>query len=207
MSVGTLSHAPSTYSPSPSPKPPYTASPSSSPPPGLRRSPRSSHAHPVKISAEPDNLVYPTHTFVPVNQIVLEELPVDATRRRKNAKRSKSYHDDNLDEDEEYEVFVDVMDTRPRKRTTRGAPKRHPCPVPGCSESFTRLNDVLRHVKNAGIHKGTPQQAEALAASSTLCKYCGEELSRADAARRHEAKGSCGKRTIRKKSTYSLLPA
>jgi len=102
---------------------------------------------------------------------------------------------------------MDDVDPRPRKKAVRAAPKRHPCTIPGCTESFTRPNDVLRHIKNAAIHKGSTQQAEALAASSTVCKYCGEELSRADAARRHELKASCGKRIIRRKSTYSMLPA
>jgi len=139
----------------------------------------------------------------PLNQIVLEEHPMDVAQPRRSAKRSGSFPD--IDE-----VFdaMDDIDPRPRKRVIKAARKRHPCPVPGCTESFTRPNDVLRHIKNAAIHKGTVQQAEALAAAnSTLCKYCGEELSRADAARRHELKSSCGKRTIRRKSTYSLLPA
>jgi len=139
-----------------------------------------------------------------LNQIVLEEHPPDAVQRRGYTKRSGSYSD----EDEDFSPPMDDMNARPRKRTvTKAAPKRHPCTVPGCNDSFTRPNDVLRHVRNAAIHKGTAQQAEALAASPTLCRYCGEELSRADAARRHEAKASCGKRTIRRKSTYSLLPA
>ncbi|KAJ7039072.1 hypothetical protein C8F04DRAFT_1087007 [Mycena alexandri] len=201
LSVGTSSTAPSTYAASPSPKP-FIASSSESPP-GPRRSPRIS----LPLSMERDEPGDPykrggilnlTIMVPPPNQIVLEEAPTI----RRSVKRNGSY-----DDDEDFDSQMDDIDARPRKKIVRVAPKRHPCTVPGCHESFTRPNDVLRHVKNAAIHKGSAQQAAALAASSTLCKYCGEELSRADAARRHELKSSCGKRTINRKSNYSMLPA
>lgn len=206
LSVGTSSAATSTYAVSPSPR---SFSNACSPAPGLRRSPRRSPPvpNPVVVLGEPYNELHTPRdldsTMPALNQIVLEEYPQDPQHRR-TTKRTGTYSEDDEDFDD---PLVDA-DARPRKRTTaQAAPKRHPCTVPGCTESFTRLNDVLRHIKNAAIHKGTTQQAEALAASSTLCKYCGEELSRADAARRHELKASCGKRTIRRKPTYSMLPA
>ncbi|KAJ7106035.1 hypothetical protein C8R43DRAFT_1140654 [Mycena crocata] len=206
LSVGTLSTTPSTYAFSPSPKP-FSSSSSSPPAPGLRRSPRRSpSAHIPDLSETREQYSahrYPILTVPPVKQVILEEYPLDAARRQKSSKRSGSYSEDGADE----RPTTEVDDLPPRKKLVRAAPKRHSCTVPGCTESFTRPNDVLRHIKNAAIHKGTTQQAEALAASSTLCKYCGEELSRADAARRHELKASCGKRTIRRKSTYSMLPA
>ncbi|KAJ7496965.1 hypothetical protein FB451DRAFT_1457032 [Mycena latifolia] len=205
LSVGTSSTAPSTYAVSPSPKPFSTVSSSSSPALGLCRSPRRSPPTHFGEVGEPNlgfHSIQGSYTTTP-GQIVLEEYPLDGVRRHRSTKRTGSYSED----DEDFAAPMDDV-TRPRKRNiTRAAPKRHPCTVPGCTESFTRPNDVLRHIKNAAIHKGTTQQAEALAASSTLCKYCGEELSRADAARRHELKASCGKRTIRRKSTYSMLPA
>ncbi|KAJ7188615.1 hypothetical protein C8R46DRAFT_26520 [Mycena filopes] len=201
LSVGTSSNTSSTYALSPSPKP-FIASTSNSPPGPSRPLRRLS---PLSIEAEktvdPCNGL--TVIIPPPNQIVLEEAPTVDAGRRQSVKRNGS-----CDDDEDFDSQMDDFDGRPRKKTVaRIAPKRHPCTVPGCHESFTRPNDVLRHVKNAAIHKGSAQQAAALAASSTLCKYCGEELSRADAARRHELKSSCGKRTIRRKSTYSMLPA
>ncbi|KAJ6611283.1 hypothetical protein B0H10DRAFT_2056935 [Mycena sp. CBHHK59/15] len=214
LSVGTSSNAPTTYAFSPSPNSSSTLSSSSSPAPGLRRSPRRSPpVHTGRLYQIPDQpeggLAYPNVEGPwppPANQIVLEEHPQDTAQRRRGAKRG-SYHNDDPEYDDDFEPAEDDMDSRPRKKSNRVTPKRHPCTVPGCYERFTRPNDVLRHIKNAAIHKGSPEQAHALEASSTLCKFCGEELSRADAARRHELKGACGKRTIRKKSTYSLLPA
>ncbi|KAJ6589805.1 hypothetical protein DFH09DRAFT_1074326 [Mycena vulgaris] len=208
LSVGTSSNAPSTYAVSPSPKPSSTGSSRSSPAPGLRRSPRRSS--PTYITEVPElgepysgntGDPYSTRDLVPaLNLIVLEEYPLDTARRRISVKRTEH--------DEDFETLMDDADSRPRKKiVTRAASKRHSCTVPGCTESFTRPGDVLRHIKNAAIHKGSAQQVEALAANPIFCKLCGEELSRADAARRHELKGSCGKRTIRRKSTYSMLPA
>ncbi|KAJ6495756.1 hypothetical protein C8R47DRAFT_371150 [Mycena vitilis] len=209
LSAGRSSNTSSTYAVSPSPQP--FSSRSTSPAPGLRRSPRRSPPLSNLQVAEPgeqfngsatDSIKDWNTPVAPLTQIVLEEQPLDDVRLRRSAKRTGSSEDDGA-----FEFMEDDEGTRPRKKALSVAPKRHPCTVPGCSESFTRPNDVLRHVKNAAVHKGSSQQAEALAASSTLCKYCGEELSRPDAARRHELKASCGKRTIRRKSTYSMLPA
>ncbi|KAF7362198.1 hypothetical protein MVEN_00565900 [Mycena venus] len=210
LSVGTTSDTSSTYAVSPSPAP-FPVSSSSSPAPVLPRSPRRSSSptiHKVPESGEHfiDGHWAPLDSstpVVPLTQIILEEHPMEDTVRCPGAKRGSCEDDEDL----QSLMDVDGGNARRRKKITRVAPKRHPCTVPGCTESFTRPNDVLRHIRNAAIHKGSTQQAEALAASSTLCKFCGEELSRADAARRHELKASCGKRTIRRKSTYSMLPA
>ncbi|KAJ7502932.1 hypothetical protein B0H11DRAFT_1906743 [Mycena galericulata] len=103
-----------------------------------------------------------------LNQIVLEEHPVDVARRRRST-RSGSHTDVN----EDLELAMDDIDPHRRKKAIK-ARKRHPCTVDGCTESFTRLNDVLRHIKNAAIHKGTVQQEEALAAanSTASCNAC-----------------------------------
>lgn len=69
--------------------------------------------------------------------------------------------------------------------------KRWHCPEPNCSRSFSRLNDTIRHLKQAFAH------AQGVA-ESTTCSKCGASLSRADARKRHEAKGACGKRSLRK---------
>lgn len=177
LSVGTSSTAPSTYAVSPSPKP-FGTSSSSSPAPELCRSPRRSPPATVYEQFGDEYMGSPAagHSIEdldlpapPLNQIVLEEYPADIDRRR--AKRSGSYPE----VAEDFDLAMDDIDPRPRKKATKTARKRHPCTIPGCIESFTRPNDVLRHIKNAAIHKGTVQQAEALAAAnSTLCKYCGE---------------------------------
>ncbi|KAF8891762.1 hypothetical protein BD779DRAFT_1670727 [Infundibulicybe gibba] len=87
----------------------------------------------------------------------------------------------------------------PKKSSKPGTKlKRHLCPIAGCGETFTRRNDVLRHQRNAAKHRGIFRQNQD-EESRTRCKFCGEELSRADARKRHELKASCGKRTIRKK--------
>ncbi|THU85712.1 hypothetical protein K435DRAFT_869034 [Dendrothele bispora CBS 962.96] len=79
---------------------------------------------------------------------------------------------------------------------------RYPCPVPNCRETFTRRNDVRRHVKNAAVHRDQPEAlailGEVTGDASTRCKYCGTDLSRADARMRHERASACGKRTTQK---------
>ncbi|KAJ7350449.1 hypothetical protein DFH08DRAFT_110700 [Mycena albidolilacea] len=207
---GTSSNTSSTYAVSPSPIP-FTGDSSTSPPPRFR-SPRrsSSPTIPKAQEGEPSPETYCALDLfppaAPLIQIVLEEHPKEDPGRRPGIKRG-SYEDD-----KDFESLVNGGNDgggnvgRSRKNGGRAASKRYPCTVPGCTESFTRRNDMKRHVKNAAIHKGSVQQAEALA-NSPVCQFCGEELSRPDAARRHELKDSCGKRTIRRKSTYSMLPA
>ncbi|KAF4563277.1 hypothetical protein EYR40_007008 [Pleurotus pulmonarius] len=75
-----------------------------------------------------------------------------------------------------------------------GRPKGpHKCPHPWCDSTFSRRGDVERHLRNASAHITSVDQLDDRA----RCSKCGENLSRADARKRHELKGSCGKRTIR----------
>ena len=85
-----------------------------------------------------------------------------------------------------------------RKRSDKGKSPRFPCPEKWCDKTFSRSNDVLRHLLNASEHK------HANGDTSTCCQKCGEELSRPDARRRHERKGSCGKRKINRKPPHPL---
>ncbi|KAF7351171.1 hypothetical protein MSAN_01679800 [Mycena sanguinolenta] len=206
------SNASSTCAPSPSPGP-FLMSSSSSPAHGSSASlppepysPRMASQTPIPTPevAEPGEhlihgaallLVAPESSYPllvpPPNQIVLEEHPVEDVARHRAATRG--LHTLKPEDPRSHK------NSRSTKKPTK-AVKRYPCTVPGCNESFTRLNDVLRHVKNAAIHKSERT-------AGPFCSKCGEELSRPDAARRHEAKGACKKRTITKPSTYALLPA
>ncbi|KAF9501440.1 hypothetical protein BDN71DRAFT_707079 [Pleurotus eryngii] len=77
-----------------------------------------------------------------------------------------------------------------------GRPKGpHKCPHPWCGSTFSRRGDVERHLRNASAHVTSVDQLDDRA----RCSKCGENLSRADARKRHELKGSCGKRTIRRR--------
>lgn len=88
-----------------------------------------------------------------------------------------------------------------RSDKKRKPPRIYTCPEPWCKATFTRSNDVERHRLNAAIHKRANKD------TSTCCQKCGEELSRPDARRRHERKGSCGKRKINRKPPYPLALA
>ncbi|TFK26492.1 hypothetical protein FA15DRAFT_276629 [Coprinopsis marcescibilis] len=70
--------------------------------------------------------------------------------------------------------------------------KRFLCPQ-GCGKSFTRKNDVQRHLRSTAAHRDITTITEK---STFRCKYCNRILSRGDAARRHETEGACGKRTL-----------
>ncbi|KAJ7244167.1 hypothetical protein B0H12DRAFT_1129723 [Mycena haematopus] len=202
-----LSNASSTCAPSPSPVPFLASSSifpargsSASPAPEPRRSPR--RASPsttiLKVPGPKDHFIddvaklpaaqessYPP-AVVPLTQIVLEDHPMENVARHSAATRG-------LKADKS---FKDASSTKKPAK----AVKRHPCTVPGCTESFTRPNDVQRHIKNAAIHRSERNVGP-------VCSKCGDELSRPDAARRHETKGACRKRTITKPSTYAMLPA
>jgi hypothetical protein len=65
------------------------------------------------------------------------------------------------------------------------------CPASWCEKSFTRPGDAQRHFQNAAIHRPPTKKG-----SNTRCRKCGEELSRADARKRHELRDACGKRRI-----------
>ncbi|KAJ3866687.1 hypothetical protein EV359DRAFT_62119 [Lentinula novae-zelandiae] len=85
---------------------------------------------------------------------------------------------------------------------------RYPCPVPLCKETFTRRNDVRRHIKNAAVHRDSPEALALLGevvGAGTRCKYCNADLSRSDARMRHERASACGKRTTQKMKDQMLL--
>ncbi|KAL0955828.1 hypothetical protein HGRIS_002031 [Hohenbuehelia grisea] len=75
--------------------------------------------------------------------------------------------------------------------------RRWLCPEPSCGRTFSRLNDTIRHLKQTFAH--SPQSAE-----SATCSKCGASLSRSDARKRHEAKGACGKRSLRKNAKNAM---
>jgi len=109
--------------------------------------------------------------------------------------KRRNFHDDDSDEYKARdEPFV-----HSRRRGCKPPVKRYPCTMLGCKETFTRPNDVRRHLRNAAVHRSVANQDDN---NSTRCTFCGEELSRADARRRHELKGACGKRTIRRKDYH-----
>ncbi|KAJ3936773.1 MAG: hypothetical protein NXY57DRAFT_984153, partial [Lentinula lateritia] len=85
---------------------------------------------------------------------------------------------------------------------------RYPCPVSLCKETFTRRNDVRRHIKNAAVHRDSPEALALLGevvGAGTRCKYCNADLSRSDARMRHERASACGKRTTQKMKDQMLL--
>lgn len=70
--------------------------------------------------------------------------------------------------------------------------RKYYCPAVWCGQSFSRPGDADRHFKTAAIHRSLDDR-------DTRCTKCGEELSRADARKRHELKDACGKRRIVRK--------
>lgn len=109
-------------------------------------------------------------------------------------------------EDEEEEV-VTKKRGRPPGSATKAQKKRktgdrYPCTVEGCTKTFTRRNDVERHMKSSAAH---PELKNA--DDTKKCGLCGTDLSRADARLRHERTNACGKRNLqqaRTKSTSSI---
>ncbi|KAJ7594952.1 hypothetical protein C8J56DRAFT_1044668 [Mycena floridula] len=87
----------------------------------------------------------------------------------------------------------------PKKKRKAG---RFKCTVVWCKETFTRRNDVNRHLKNAAVHRNREGAGED-DGDDKRCKFCNADLSRADARVRHERAGACGKRTGPRK-TYKL---
>ncbi|KAF8178590.1 hypothetical protein K438DRAFT_1844047 [Mycena galopus ATCC 62051] len=191
------SNASSTCALSPSPIP-FSTSSSASPAPEVCRSPRSLSPHQLPAPAQyhfaDDPAVHPSYAQVaPLIQIALEEHPIGDAMRHRLSSRGPSKEED------DFKSTMDDGNARRRKKSSKPQ-KRYPCSIAGCTESFTRANDVTRHIRNAAIHKSAQN-------ISRVCEQCGEELSRPDAARRHEAKGACHKRTRRLKSTYAMFPA
>ncbi|KAJ3975055.1 hypothetical protein EV361DRAFT_558224 [Lentinula raphanica] len=94
--------------------------------------------------------------------------------------------------------------TSGKKRRTN----RYPCPVPSCKETFTRRNDVRRHIRNAAVHRDSPEALALLGeavGTGTRCKFCNADLSRSDARMRHERASACGKRTTQKMKDQMLM--
>lgn len=86
--------------------------------------------------------------------------------------------------------------SKPRKTKRRKTLKPFLCPHDWCKETFTRKNDVKRHLLNAAVHRNdNPDRAED---DTKRCKRCQADLSRPDARARHERAGACGKRTTPK---------
>lgn len=100
--------------------------------------------------------------------------------------------------DDEYDQLDD--DTAPKKRKIKPSNKsskkrkiteRFRCTIPGCTKTFTRKNDVTRHIRASGAHPDYQEQSD-----SVKCKICGIDLSRSDARLRHERTYACGKRNV-----------
>ncbi|KAG6841383.1 hypothetical protein C0991_011723 [Blastosporella zonata] len=66
------------------------------------------------------------------------------------------------------------------------------CPHTWCTSTFTRSNDLARHLTTALTHK-EPAPVDP----SKVCRMCGEEFSRSDARNRHELKRSCRRKRTR----------
>lgn len=67
------------------------------------------------------------------------------------------------------------------------------CPYKWCKSTFTRSNDLARHLTTASMHR-----ERVHVDPSKRCRLCGEEFSRSDARNRHEIKRSCGKKRTRR---------
>ncbi|KAF6760307.1 hypothetical protein DFP72DRAFT_102300 [Ephemerocybe angulata] len=80
-------------------------------------------------------------------------------------------------------------------KASTGAPKPFKCEFPGCNATFTRKNDVQRHMKSASAHRNFEQEAKG-DFDDKKCPRCGRILSREDSARRHFESGACGKREL-----------
>ncbi|KAK0486136.1 hypothetical protein IW261DRAFT_782037 [Armillaria novae-zelandiae] len=100
--------------------------------------------------------------------------------------------------DDEYDELDD--DTAPKKRKIKPSNKsskkrkiteRFRCTIPGCTKTFTRKNDVTRHIRASGAHPDYQEQSD-----NVKCKICGIDLSRSDARLRHERTYACGKRNV-----------
>jgi len=116
-------------------------------------------------------------------------------------------------DDEEESALDQSVDALPESTPTKPTGKkrkvnRYECPVPLCKETFTRRNDVRRHIRNAAIHRDSPDALALIGevvGTGTRCKFCNADLSRSDARMRHERASACGKRTTQKMKDQMLL--
>ncbi|KAG5639276.1 hypothetical protein H0H81_004937 [Sphagnurus paluster] len=82
-----------------------------------------------------------------------------------------------------------------------------PCPLAelhDCRQTFSRRNDIARHIETTSRHNLENTAANA----DVACRMCGKVLSRPDSRARHEAKNSCGKRSSNRRPPHpSVLAA
>ncbi|KAF9268709.1 hypothetical protein L218DRAFT_526096 [Marasmius fiardii PR-910] len=125
-------------------------------------------------------------------------------------KRSARISEDDADEDMEVDIALpakatdaqDVSSSVKKKRKTN----RYSCPLTGCKETFTRKNDVRRHIQNAAVHRDSAEAIQWQSkAGTTRCKLCNADLSRSDARMRHERTSACGKRTTQKMKDQMIV--
>ncbi|KAF5383474.1 hypothetical protein D9757_006118 [Collybiopsis confluens] len=130
------------------------------------------------------------------------------TRSGKRSVDSEEEEDEESALDQSVEVLLPQAEPPAKASGKKRKVNRYSCPVPSCKETFTRRNDVRRHIRNAAVHRDS---AEALAligetvGAGTRCKYCHADLSRSDARMRHERASACGKRTTQKMKDQMVL--
>ncbi|KAK1230483.1 hypothetical protein PQX77_006411 [Marasmius sp. AFHP31] len=140
----------------------------------------------------------------------LERDESPANRKARATKRPAQGSGD--EGDEEWDPGAE----NPSKGNVSGSPtvkkkrktNRYPCLVAGCKETFTRKNDVRRHVMNAAIHRDSPEALKLQNKDKdipTRCTYCNADLSRPDARMRHERTSACGKRTTQKMKDQMIV--
>ncbi|KAJ3549995.1 hypothetical protein NMY22_g669 [Coprinellus aureogranulatus] len=127
--------------------------------------------------------------------------------------RSKSSSDDGSDSEFKANQgssnsFTSTKKPKPKTKEVatfpedKKAKKRFQCGVKGCPATFTRRNDVERHMKSASAHRDYVQEWTDMqskigpALNPFRCEKCGRILSRADSAKRHMESGACGKREL-----------
>ncbi|KAF8059467.1 hypothetical protein FPV67DRAFT_442912 [Lyophyllum atratum] len=122
-------------------------------------------------------------------------------RRSTRTKRSVTYEgwDDELEAPSPKRTKLTVPSSikvtdRPRSKKAKSAVFH--CSFPLCTATFTRQNDLVRHLRNSSAHSST---SDAQDDEDKRCAHCNRKLSRADARRRHEISGACGKRNTKNK--------
>lgn len=123
-------------------------------------------------------------------------------------KRPPQAPNSDADDDDDLEIDPEQQDDQLGKSSTstplKGPKKkrkvgRFKCLEPWCKETFTRRNDVTRHLKNAAVHRARDGNQTVERDSDKRCKFCNADLSRSDARARHERAGACGKRSVPRK--------
>ncbi|KAJ3749435.1 hypothetical protein DFH05DRAFT_673691 [Lentinula detonsa] len=144
-----------------------------------------------------------------------QSLTTGSRSRRSRTAASRSGKRPVTSEEEEDSALDQSVETLPPPITSPSKPSgkkrkvnRYPCPVPLCKETFTRRNDVRRHIRNAAVHRDSPEALALLGeavGAGTRCKFCNADLSRSDARMRHERASACGKRTTQKMKDQMLM--